>query len=1477
VNFSAGQNPRASAIGDLDNDGKPDIVVANYNDNDISIIKNIAITGVIDASSFAPRVDFSTGANPYNVALGDINGDGAVDIGVANSESTTVSIFRNTLTIGTISSSSYSAATTLQVGTNPYSISFGDLDGDAKLDIATANLGSDNISVLRNLIRASLTLHVSPSGSDSNDGSAGSPLRNIQTALSMAQAGDVIKVAAGTYTQNLTGQEVTLLGGFDDTFQDANRNLFLNKTIIRPASGTAISDGGGSVIDGFIINGSGGATKGIVVTAGHSTITHNGIYGFFNSGGVGIQVASTASAIVKNNTVAHNELSGGGVILYAFYIQGNLNSATVVQNNIAYNNDVGISISPAGVLKGYNCSTSNTYGDFDGINGAATASDLNVDPVMVGPLSGDFRLKGLSPCIDAGNPADAFGDEPDPDGGRIDMGAYGGTSSATPSGSNPVTYVAISGSDTNDGSIGSPYRTIQKALNSALGTDVKVAAGTYNEALTTSSQVTLMGGYTATFAEVDRNILVNKTTIQGVSSVMYNDMNGSTIDGFIFDGNSVPTDAGIKVGPGSVVTHNVVIRVSASFAAGIEVNGGATVVNNTVRSCSYGIEIRSGSGAPVIKNNILSSNNFGMVTNAFNSTVRTYNNIHLGSFPYSGSDTNPGTGDLALDPQFKDVNVATLDLRILSTSPCVNAGDPADPAGDEPAPNGNRIDMGAYGGTPHTPYIVVTPAPEPTAQPTALTFSNLQSTGFTVSWTAAAGSPAGYIVLRKVASSPTDVPVDAASYIQGGTINTSTVAFVGSGTTFNESGLSMATTYFYDVFSYNGAGEAINYLTTAPLEGSKNTLAAEPPAQPTGIVISNVSFSSLTVSWSAASGSPSGYIVLRRVNTSPTDTPVDGTTYTVGTDIGSGRVVYVGSALTFNDSGLTGSTTYYYDVIAYNGAGNSINYLTTSPLEGLQTTDVPPADSTPPVFGTNNTPAAITPGTALNVSADFSDPESNVVNATLQYRSASSVTATFTDLAMVRGAGNTWTATVPSLSIGELGVEYRFSIENGAGLTAVSTAFLARIVHGTDGLAMTINTEHTKSRNNYRIIAIPLVLENNTVNSVFSDEFGAYDDKVWRMYHYNNASNPPLTKLNGNSTLVPGKGYWFLSSVPPSGPIDTGPGTTVVIPFSIPINSGWNQIGNPFNFDISWDDVLAANPSISSDLSAEVRIWNGSIRQVTELEKFTGGYIRNDGSSATLLIPAAKNPSVNGRVASREVRNPLGGSHWEVLLNLSNGESHYNLGGFGMHPDAKDEAERLDDYNLPRFFDYLEVRYPKVRYDMTVTRDMVPPQEEYVWTFTTETNQLGEAITLTWDNTYFGDGNQQLWLTEVESGKVWDMRRETVASVPFREVVAWKAAFGKLDFVTEATLPAESRIIQAYPNPFDVEISVNFAVSRAGEVTLEVLDINGRPAGSLVNGYMDKGRYAAVWKVGDRVPVPAGLYILRLRAGTVDHLRIIKR
>jgi hypothetical protein len=63
------------------------------------------------------------------------------------------------------------------------------------------------------------------------------------------------------------------------------------------------------------------------------------------------------------------------------------------------------------------------------------SGNLDVDPLFVDAVGGDFHLTGISPCIDTGDPASAFSLEPQPDGGRINMGTYGNTAKATTQGS----------------------------------------------------------------------------------------------------------------------------------------------------------------------------------------------------------------------------------------------------------------------------------------------------------------------------------------------------------------------------------------------------------------------------------------------------------------------------------------------------------------------------------------------------------------------------------------------------------------------------------------------------------------------------------------------------------------------------------------------------------------------------------------------------------------------------------------------------------------------------------------------------------------------------------------------------------------------------------------------------------------------------------------------------------------------------------
>ena len=150
--FATGSIPNDVAVGDFNGDGEPDLAVADVGSNRVSVLLNTTVPGST-TTSFSPRKDFATGSAPDAVAVGDLNGDGLPDLVVANFFSNSVSVLLNTTALGS-AAPSFAARHDFATGSFPDSVAIGDLNGDGIPDLVVANRRSNSTSVLLNTTAA---------------------------------------------------------------------------------------------------------------------------------------------------------------------------------------------------------------------------------------------------------------------------------------------------------------------------------------------------------------------------------------------------------------------------------------------------------------------------------------------------------------------------------------------------------------------------------------------------------------------------------------------------------------------------------------------------------------------------------------------------------------------------------------------------------------------------------------------------------------------------------------------------------------------------------------------------------------------------------------------------------------------------------------------------------------------------------------------------------------------------------------------------------------------------------------------------------------------------------------------------------------------------------------------------------------------------------------------------------------------------
>lgn len=529
-------------------------------------------------------------------------------------------------------------------------------------------------------------------------------------------------------------------------------------------------------------------------------------------------------------------------------------------------------------------------------------------------------------------------------------------------------------------------------------------------------------------------------------------------------------------------------------------------------------------------------------------------------------------------------------------------------------------------------------------------------------------------------------------------------------------------------------------------------------------------------------------------------------------------------------------------------------------------------DYTPPQIKTNNT-GIPTLGSDLLVSVELEDKESGVATggATIRYRGITeSANTSFQQVTLTKKAGNVFEGTIPSDDFDGVGIEFFGVATNTVGVVGPVSTLITSNFNVPDGLTIPQRGKGDGSQEDYRIISIPLTLNNKTVKSIFEDDLGAYNPNEYRLFTYSDQT----TELNANSSLEVGKGYWLIVAGN-DRTINSGGGATVAItrtdPYTLQLNPGWNLIGNPYNFNISWTEMKAANGNLTEDL----RVFKGSFSNGTQLEAFGGGFVFADDTK-TIKFPVVKNKTINGgRAKEEEVqtsRKPLNKGDWEVVLNLDQANASYHLGGLGMRGDAQVAYDIYDEIALPRFGNYLEINHEKSLHGFNYSMDIVPTSLEKTWEFTIESAQEG-ATTISWDPSTLSTLENQLVLVDLDNQ--WPVGMTSNSEYTFQSTGTrhFKAVYGDASYVKKEIAGDQFVFYGAHPNPATNQAAITFAVpeqiATPSAVNVSLYSSLGQKVASFAYNVAGSGIKEELMPL-HQLSLTPGIYIVQVQFGNIQ-------
>lgn len=469
--------------------------------------------------------------------------------------------------------------------------------------------------------------------------------------------------------------------------------------------------------------------------------------------------------------------------------------------------------------------------------------------------------------------------------------------------------------------------------------------------------------------------------------------------------------------------------------------------------------------------------------------------------------------------------------------------------------------------------------------------------------------------------------------------------------------------------------------------------------------------------------------------------------------------------------------------------------------------------------------------------------------------------------------GNVYTYNIPPAYSTISGIQFYLAFSDGS-----ITVTYPSINPDTNPASIQVSIPQQEFQNpiktaQYQMLSIPLSINSPQIDSVFSDDYGPYDQKVWRIFRWQpqDSSYAEHNAIPGG--IIPGNAYWLIDKDGKIFDVNNSLSVPAFNNYTIPLQPGYNQVGNPFAFSVSWFSIE------NSDSIPQLPIlWNADTQDydfdLIIYEPWQGYWIYNPlnhiiNLSISPNLSLGKEKTVNYFASFKDDEFLI---QLKASLKSSQGKDQQNY--IGMKEDATSGSNKYNIFKPPAINDQIKVLIESDR--NYFARNIVPVSKDGAyWDFTVETKSANQLLALAVDRKSSLPNNFNIWLLDkdrkipivLNNGTAEIMTRENGKS-NFRIIVGTED-YAKLHSDNISLQAYEYALYQNYPNPFNPTTIITYQLKEKSDVTLEIFNILGERINSIVNNIVqDPGQHIVTWngKNSSGEKVASGIYIYRIKA-----------